>query len=231
VSEHNVTPKPDIATPEAQATLKEVAGKELTDEQASEMINKMSGTQLMELAQRIEQVKQEHNAKQAQQQKPRYYTASEFSNLKETDVYNFDIPIRTIENEIPDFLDIHLLDSNYVPRWINKDPRRLGQAIAEGWTYITHDDLSEPLKIKLDSADGHYVYADVVAMKLTKEKVYGRIRANFLKSLAVTKSTLALHEHMKNLIKTELSSGPEGDTFQKYTQTGAVGVYSPLAGA
>lgn len=232
MSEPNVTPKPNIATPEAQATLKDVAGKELTDEQAAEMISKMSGNQLLELARRIDAVKEEQNKKAADSQKPRYYTSTEFGDLKEKDIYNFDHPIRAIENAIPDFLDVHLSDPNMVPRWINKDPRRLGQAIAEGWSYITRDDLAEPMKIQVaDSADGHYVYADVVAMKLSKEKVYGRIRANFLKSLAITKSSLALHEHMKNIIKTELASGPEGDRFQKYSQTNAIGVYSPLAGA
>lgn len=232
MSSPNVTPKVDVKAPEAQATLKDVAGKELTDAQASEMITKMSGPQLLELAKRIDELKSAESAKQAEQKKPRYYTATEFGNVKEKDIYDFSVPIQAIENAIPDFLDIHLSDPNMVPRWINKDPRRLGQAIAEGWTYVSKDDLSEPMKVHVsDSADGHYVYADVVAMKLTKDKVYGRIRANFLKSLAITKSSLALHEHMKSIIKTELASGPEGDTFQKYQQTNAMGVYSPLTGA
>jgi hypothetical protein len=230
VTPPKVVAKPNINTPEAHKTISDVAGKELTDEQAQELINRMNGPQLLELARRIEAVKAEEQNKTSQ--KPRYFTASEFGNLKESDIYDFNVPIKAIDHQLPDFLDIKLKDPNMVARWINLDPRRMGQAIAEGWSYIGKDDLAQPLKVQVNnSADGHYVYADVVAMKLTKEKVYGRIRGNFLKSLSLTKSTLAIHEQMKNLIKAELSSGPEGDTFQKYSQTGAMGVYSPLAGA
>jgi hypothetical protein len=224
--------KPDIKTPEAHATISAVAGKELTDVEASEMINRMSGPQLLELARRIEAVKTEADSKKVEAKKPRYYTESEFSNVQEKDIYDFSVPIAVIDHQLPDFLDIKLKDPNYVPRWINMDARRMGQVIAEGWSYISEEDLAEPLKVEIgDSADGHYVYDDVVAMKLTKEKVYGRIRGNFIKSLSLTKSTLALHEHMKNLIKAELASGPEGDRYQKYNEDNKMGVYSPLAGA
>lgn len=224
----NVVPRPNINIPEAHKTLSDVAGKELTDAQAIEMINRMNGPQLMELARRIDAAKAEEAVKE---EKQKYYTANEFKTINEKDIYNFSVPIRAVDHQLPDFLDIKLKDANFVARWINLNPRRIGQAIAEGWTYITKDDLAEELKVVVNGAEGHYVYADVVAMKLTKEKVFGRIRANFLKSLSLTKNTLALHEHMKNLIKNELSSGPDGEAFKKYNQTGAMGVYSPLAGA
>lgn len=233
----NVTPppvvkKPNINTPEGHKTLSDVAGHDLTDDQAMDMINRMNGPQLMELARRIEAVKEEAGIKQQEAQKPRYFTEAQFKDVKESDIYNFNVPIKTIDHQLPDYLDIKLKDANYIARWINLDPRRLGQAIAEGWSYIRPDDLARPLEIKItDSADGHYIYADVVAMKLTKEKVYGRIRGNFLKSLQLTKSTLALHEHMKNLIKSELSGGEYGEQFQKYNKENAMGVYTPLAGA
>jgi hypothetical protein len=226
-----VVKRPNPNDPVAHSTISDTVGRELSDQEATEVINKLSDAQLLELAVRIEAVRQTNEPKN-ETEKPRYYTETDFSNVAEKDIYDFSIPIQAIDHNLPDFLKIELKDQNFVARWINMTPRRMGQALAEGWQYIRKEELASKLEIQIqNNVEGHIVYADVVAMKLSKQKVYGRIRGNFLKSLAVTKSSLSIHEAMKNLIKQELQSSPDGVAFDKYSKVGAIGVYSPLAGA
>ena len=40
-----------------------------------------------------------------------------------------------------DVLAIKLKDTNYEPRWVNKNPQRLGEMIGKGFTYIQPADL------------------------------------------------------------------------------------------
>lgn len=213
---------PVIPTPKAQPkpTIQEVA------DAAARMSND-------DLAKLTEMVASQLAAKASQPDKksavPRYIT--DFSNLSEASIYDMSIPIQAISHEIPDFLNVKLRDKNFEARWIQTNSRRLGQAIAEGFTYITKEELAENLQVHVTpDASGHFVYADVVLMKLPKEKLYARIRSNFIKSLNTTKNVGAMHEKMREAIEQDIENSADAEDYKKYKNKKQFEVYSPLVG-
>jgi hypothetical protein len=215
-------------TPEAKVAA-DVVGKPLTNDQIAQLIAALPQDQMEEFTKRVAAETRRLNSEdKAEKAKPKYIT--DFATIQERDIFDLRVPIEAISHEIPEFLIVNLKDPNYVPRWIQTNSRRLGQAHAEGWLYVTEADLATELKVEVeDDVSGHYVYADVVLMKMQKAKLYQRIRANFLKSLAVTKSQGAIHEAMSKIINQDLAQS--SSDFKKYNESGAMKTYSPLVGA
>ena len=112
---------------------------------------------------------------------------TDFSKLSMDAVYDLSIPIEAKEFMSADVLTIKLKDTNYEPRWVNKNPQRLGDMIARGFTYISADDLvkEDGIQTSLD-AEGHYCFNDVVAMKIDKATYYRALRAAHLRAVATT---------------------------------------------
>jgi hypothetical protein len=220
-----------LKAPGVEKVAAETVGKPLTNEQLADMITKLPVDQMEEFTRRVAAETRRLNAEDAAKPvAPKYVT--DFSNISEKDIWDLRVPIEAINHEIPEFLTVKLTDKNYEPRWIQTNSRRMGQVHAEGWKYVTQEDLAEDLKIQTaDDASGHFVYADVVLMKIPKAKLYARYRANFLKSLAVTKSQAAIHEVMKNVIQQDLKNSEYGNDYLKYNKSGAMNTYSPLVGA
>ncbi|HEY1644808.1 MAG TPA: hypothetical protein VGF75_00295 [Candidatus Saccharimonadales bacterium] len=225
---------PDPAKPETQKVAADTVGKPMSNADLAEMLKNLPADQMEEFTRRVAAETRRQTAAEATTKSkapgPKYVT--DFSNVQEKDIFDLRVQIEAISHEIPEFLTVKLNDANYSPRWIQVNSRRMGQAHAEGWQYVIKEDLAEDLKVEVaGDASGHYIYADVVLMKIQKAKLYSRIRANFLRSLAVTKSQTAIHEAMKKVIEQDLQNSEYGADFGKYRQSGAMNTYSPLVGA
>ena len=224
----------DTSKPEVKSAAEEAQGRPLTNADIARMLQDLPADQMEEFTRRVAAETRRQAAAEATQKTkvPQTQYVTDFSNLQEKDIFDLRVQIEAISHEIPEFLTVKLKDPNYSPRWIQTNSRRLGQALAEGWHYVIHDDLGEELKVEISGdASGHYIYADVVLMKIQKSKLYSRIRANFLRSLAVTKSQTAIHDAMKKVIEQDLSNSEYGADFGRYNKSGAMKTYSPLVGA
>lgn len=126
---------------------------------------------------------------------------TDFSKLTMDAVYDLSVPIEAKEFMSADALTILLKDSNYEARWVNKQPQNLGSKISKGFTYIEPKDLrdgtEESIKASLD-AQGHYVFDDVVAMKIDKATYYAALRAAHLRAVATTNEVTARERAAKS---------------------------------
>jgi hypothetical protein len=150
----------------------------------------------------------------------------DFEKLSEKDVFDLSIPIDVITHDLPDYVEVHLKDQNYVPRWVFKHSRRLGPMIAIGWTYVTEEDLAEKLKLEqpLDE-NGHFTLDDVVLMKCQKAKYFGQLRRNYLRTRAMVNPKEA-HQIAAARVVADLKSAGTND-YNKYASEGKLSVYAP----
>lgn len=104
--------------------------------------------------------------------------AIDYTKLTMDDIYDLSIPIQAKTFGATDALRVDLVDKNYEARWVNKNPRRLGQFLAYGFTYVEAKDLARKLEVEVVAdAQGHFCLDDVVLMRIPKEKYYAALRA------------------------------------------------------
>jgi hypothetical protein len=157
----------------------------------------------------------------------------DFTKLTESDVFDLDIPIEAVDHSVPEYLIVNLKDKNYVARWVHKAPRRLGPMKANGWTFITKEDLEDETIIEFAmDENGLYRYDDVIAMKCQKQKYFGQLRKNHERALAQVNPKL-LHQKAKNAVEGALKQAPaggkQGKSYQDYVNAGQLEVYEPLS--
>ena len=118
--------------------------------------------------------------------KKKEVTEIDWTKVEEKDVFDLSVPIPAIEQEVPDYLNVHVQDKNYLTRWIHKLPERLGTCLVSGYSYVTAGDLDPryPMALQPDS-EGHYCYSDVVCLKILKSRYFAAIRRNYEKTMAV----------------------------------------------
>ena len=159
----------------------------------------------------------------------------DFSQLSELDVYDLSTPIETIEHQYEDYSEIQLKDPNYIARWVNINPIRMGQMKVFGFTYVTEEDLASPLGMDLQlDENGVYRNFDVVAMKAPKEKYFKALRTNYLRALAQTQQK-KVHELAQQVTEQAIMNGtadnkaPVGQAveYQKRKAAGQLNIYSP----
>ena len=154
----------------------------------------------------------------------------DYAKLKESDIYDLDIPIPVITHELPDTMLLSLKDPNYVGRWVSVNAHRLGSMKAIGFSFITTEDFDKELILAIEpDENGWYRYNDVVAMKIPKEKYYSAIRRNHIRAMAMVSRKQA-QLIGKKIVEQELATGvdAEGHThgrdYQKYsTELGSGG--------
>lgn len=112
---------------------------------------------------------------------------TDFSKMSLDDVYDLSLNIEAKPFMSADALTIKLKDTNYEARWVNKNPQRIGQMIARGFTYIMEADLvsSDAIEASKD-AQNHYSFDDVVAMKIDKATYFRALRAAHERAVATT---------------------------------------------
>jgi hypothetical protein len=99
---------------------------------------------------------------------------------------------------------------------------------AQGWTFVTKDDLATKLKIDLDTDEnGVFRFDDVILMKCEKAKYYGMLRRNHERTLAQVNPKTA-HITAKAQVQKDLASTSDGaGEYQRYTSLGKLEVYVP----
>lgn len=210
-------------------------GKKLTYEQQVEFIKHLPDDLLAQFARRVQETIQAEAVATQEIKKPKLQYITDFENLQESSIFDVNVPIQAIDHQIPEFLNIKLKDSNFSPRWVQTSSKNLGQKRAQGWQYITKEDLEEELKVEIEAdAQGHFIYIDAVAMKIPKKKLYTQLRSNYLRAIAMTQQS-KLHEQMKATIEGEIEKSlddrtglPLGDAWHKYNSEGKMTTYSPL---
>jgi hypothetical protein len=111
----------------------------------------------------------------------------DWATLTEAQAMNAATYIPVIEHDIPDYMNIKLKDTEYIPVWASRDQRRLGQLLAEGYEFITEGMMAEGFKIPLlFNSDKQYVYQDVIAMRVHKRISFSKAR----RALEVSKKQL-----------------------------------------
>ena len=121
-------------------------------------------------------------------------TKIDFSTMSEDDVYNMDIEMTARPFSSEDSLKVTLLDTNYVARWVNKNPQRLGQMLNHGFKYVQAEDLATALEVEVSpDAQGHFCLFDVVLMRIPKERYFTALRAAHLRALASV-GTKGIHQ-------------------------------------
>lgn len=145
--------------------------------------------------------------------------ALDFSKLTMDDVYDLDIPIEAKAFMSADCFKIELKDSNHEPRWVNKNPQRLGEMIAKGFTYVVDNDLLKPMEsTQAKDAEGHYSYNDVVAMKIDKATYYRALRAAHLRAMSVSSELHKRHVKQANSFMSESSASNDYATAVKQSK-------------
>jgi hypothetical protein len=120
----------------------------------------------------------------------------DWTKVEEKDVFNLSVPIPAIEQEVPDYLNIHVLDKNYITRWIHKLPERLGTCLVSGYSYVQSNELDPRYPLALQpNSEGHFCYSDVVCLKILKSRYFAAIRRNYEKTMAV---------HGKNSVRSKI---------------------------
>lgn len=110
----------------------------------------------------------------------------DWSKVSESEVFDLSVAIPAIEHDLPDYMNVQLVDKNYVPRWTHKLPQNLGPKLAAGYQYVTKEDLDTryPIPLLFDG-EGHYCFADVVLLKIHKSRYYPALRRNHEKTMAI----------------------------------------------
>lgn len=101
----------------------------------------------------------------------------DYSKLNEADIYAPDVYIPVIEHELADYMNMKLQDENYLAVWANKDQRRLGELLAQGYEFLKQEHVARsftcPLKF---NSEGLYEYQDVVCLRVHKRIKFAKLR-------------------------------------------------------
>jgi len=190
------------------------------------------------LSQRIKNLEQELVKLRAGENGVRVAKANakvvDFTKIKESDVFDLNVPIEAIVHDLPDSTLIKLKDPNYIGRWVNINAMNMGKRKAAGFTFVTLQDLEDgTLMMDLEEDEnGHFRYNDVIAMKIPKQKYFGALRANHLRAIAVVNQKKAQEVGKmvaQNVLQKEIDPDTHqsyGRDYQKYASENKIEVYS-----
>lgn len=150
----------------------------------------------------------------------------DYRNISESDIYNDSIPIEVKPFGMEDSLKIELVDQNYAARWVNKDPRMLGKALKNGFSYITKEDLATDLDTAItEDAHGHYLNFDVIAMKCPKRIYFAALKAAHVRAVNTVSNLSSQKAARKQAL--DLMMKETGGGFSEEYEAGKVGFYTP----
>lgn len=103
-----------------------------------------------------------------------------WATVTEADAYKPDVHIPIIDHDVPDYMNMRLKDQEYMCVWANKDQRRLGALLAEGYELLQKEHVHPDFKVPLAwSSEGTYEYADTVCMRVHKRIILSKRRKSF----------------------------------------------------
>lgn len=181
-----------------------------------------------------DQVKQEVKASQVKAEEKINSQGTNLKDLTEDDAYDLSVDIMAPALHSPNFLKIVLKDCNYVARWGNTNSIRQGQLVAQGFKKVTKDEVAnlETLEMHLDSR-GHFVWADLVALKIPKDIYYAGLRRAYVKSLHATNAKKAAEAgalFAKTNLTASLSVADRNYMQQHEAQNSNKPIYNPTVG-
>lgn len=136
------------------------------------------------LEQKIKEVLAKNKAERVAAAKPE---EPDWAAMTEQDAMNPAQYIPVIEHDIPDYMNIKLADSEYEVVWSNRDQRRVGQLMAEGYELLKKEHVAKDFSLPLlFNSEGLYVYQDVIALRVHKRILYSKRR----RALDITKNQL-----------------------------------------
>jgi hypothetical protein len=154
-------------------------------------------------------------------------------DLTEADAYNLDVGIQAGAMANSDALKVRLKDPNYIARWGNRNSVRQSQLIGQGYRVISPDEVTPETRERLEmfiNGQRHFVYSDLIAMKIPKNVYYAGLRRAYLKSLHATNSRKA-SEAGAIYAKSDLNSslrGSEKSYMASHEETKPI--YNPSVG-
>lgn len=166
----------------------------------------------------------------------------DWAKIQEKDVFDLDVPIEPIGEDLPDYMKVELKDSNFVARWVQKMSRRLGPMKAMGYVYVTADEIEGELNLAIEpDENGVFRHDDVILMKIEKRRYYGLLRKNHMRALAMTNPKSA-HKTAQQRVISDMQTGntttlPDGTgvarenvrsgDFNEYAGKNKLSVYAP----
>lgn len=192
----------------AVATPTLIAG--MTPEQLEAEINRILG------------IKKKEEAVAAAAKAPGAAAEPDWATLSEKDALDLRVQnIPVYEHEVPSYMDIQVADPNYMVVWANRDQRRLGHLLAEGYEFLKPEHVSPNfrLPLKFDS-EGLYIYVDVVALRVHKRIILGKRRKFVEQSFYQLKRQ---EEHAKSKLSKVITSDPH---LEEAFETGSMEFYS-----
>lgn len=116
-----------------------------------------------------------------------------------------ELNIPVIEHEVPSYMDVRLKDPEYVCVWANRDQRRIGELLAQGYEPLKPEHIAGDFKVPLKfDSDGMYTYMDVIAFRVHKKTLFAKRRAIVEKSHYQLRALRALSEDkLKNKMDNE----------------------------
>jgi len=146
----------------------------------------VSVEQVMELLAKVTKLEAKVDAKAQAPVAPVVEAPIDWTKISEHQVADLNFPIPVYEHELPDYMTVYLKDQNYVAKWVHRSAAHLGTMLASGYEYITASDWdpNKPMVLAFGS-DGHLMYDDVVALKVHKQRYFGKLRREQLKSTQI----------------------------------------------
>jgi hypothetical protein len=146
----------------------------------------------------------------------------DWTQIEEKDIFDLSIPIPAIEQEVPDYLNMHVQDKMYVTRWVHTLRERLGPCLASGYSYVSKPELDPRYPLSLEpNAEGHFTFGDVVLLKILKSRYFAAIRRNHEKSMSIHGA-----RQVKGKISNETSNNPK---LESAIRRGAISFYEQEA--
>lgn len=152
-----------------------------------------------------------------------------FATMTEADIAKY-ASILARPFSIPDVLKVDAKDPNYTLRWVmrrGQDGTRILQMRAMGFTLAQPEDVKGGIDEALVTAsDEGFIYQDVVLMKIQKERYYGYLASNLIKSNQAV-GRVGVHNAAKAEAKRQLTEDMGGNI---NPLRGKVGFFTPQFG-
>lgn len=152
----------------------------------------------------------------------------DWNKIVERDIFDLNCPIDIVDHQMPDYMNVEAVDSNFVLRWVQKMPRRLGPMKAMGYQFCVKEDIKGELNIAIEeNVNGQFAFDDVILMKIEKRLYYGMLRKNHERAIKMV-DPKAAHKTAKERVIADMRTSTDGaGEYDKRAAANQLDVYSP----
>ena len=176
---------------------------------------------IVKLASQLADLQKSFKAQQAKEQQSGQVTKTpeeiDWSRVNEEEILTLDIPVATIEHGLETYLDVKLLDSNYIARWVQVASFNLGPKLKRGFSFVTKEDLDPTYPHPFDFDEkGRYSFNDVVCLKIHKKLYYTKIKANMQRATVIQRKKEVTNPHIPALTDSAVANAESRGAMQFY---------------